>query len=306
MKSIKILAIFLMILFTELSGADVTPTQVYIEALKVKGEIESIKKHFHISTEVKSRYIKGRVAPRHAWQKSYEIFVKLNILRRKLQLPIVEPVNIEPTASLEPILTYEQIKRLFTEVQIIKFHIGISEEVEQNLSAVKDKEPKDVYNLLSTISRHLDLINGSEFTPSYVFGEVIRINEDINIILRHLKIQDKTTPPKKVIGATPYESFQRAIKLMKEIRNFQIHSAIDTVDITPFMRDSASPSDVFEISQIILAELQVIKAHLGLNHEVTRGAFFFQNRLAEDVHQMLGWLIKKFRLINRIHYSGSI
>jgi len=280
-------------------ASDTTPSIVYSHVLQLHKEVRLIKEHFNIDQTPAYKDIKTNLLPRHAWQRTYELFVKINILREKNGLPIIEPVNMEPTLELDPAFTYEQVQRLLQEVMILKFRFGIK----QTISApktIKGKTATDVYNLLNQISRELDLINGAEFSPSNVFAESIRIYEDMEIILNHLNINEDTVPPIKKIGATAGDTYKIAIELLNTMKHLELQAGIKTVDFYAFNRTNVNPSDVFEITQITLAEMQVIKAFIGLRREITRGAQHYTDKTPADVSQLMGWLLKKAKLIRSL------
>jgi len=300
-----IITVFSTIVFSNLFAMNsiaskTTPSHVYAYTKQLHDEIKLLKKHFNITKEPSYKNIKTTLLPRHAWQRTYELSVKLNILRAKSALPIIEPINMEPTLNLDPAFTYEQIQRLLQEVNILKFRLGIKGTT-HTPEIVEGKTPTDVYNYLNQISRELDLINGAEFTPSYVFAESMRIFEDMDTILSHLKINVITGSPAKIKNATPKESYDLAINLLNIIKALEIQAGIPTVDFYAFRKKDVNPADVFEITQIILSELQIIKAYIGLNHTITRGALNYTSKTPADVVQIMGWLIRKARLIDSLN-----
>ncbi|MFK5975060.1 MAG: hypothetical protein QM493_01010 [Sulfurovum sp.] len=276
----------------------ITSSNVYRKVIQLDKEILLIKEHFGISKKPKYIDIQTKLLPRHTWQMSYELFVKINILREKYNLPIIEPVNMEPTLELDSIFTYEQILRLIQEVKIVKFRFGIDKEI-GDVGIYTNKTPTDVYNKLNILSREFDIINGNKFTPSYVFAEAVRIYEDFDNIFKQLNIDDQITPPiKENSQNTPTDSYNIALQLLESIKKIEINIKLDIVDFYAFKREDITPSDVFEITQIILAELQLFKAYIGLNHTITRGAKKYYNKTPTDVSQMLGWLLKKSNQLN--------
>jgi hypothetical protein len=291
--------VFFLILLNLSLYASTTPTDVYNKLLELNEDVKEIKSHFGIETQKEPFLITTPLLPRHVWQRTYEIFVKINILRRKNNLPIIEPINMEPTINLDPDFSYEQVLRLIQEFEILKFRLGIINPKEQ-IKRVENKNPTDVYNLLSHISNNMDLINGKQFTPSYVFGEAMRIYEDLDDILTHLKIDESSIPPSFESTTKPSDVFDIAIDILNYIKYLELTAGIKTVDFYSLRRENITPSDVFEITQIILAEIQVIKAYIGLNHNITRGARYFENKKPANVAQLLGWNLKRLRYIKSL------
>lgn len=280
---------------------DVTPSIVYSNLLQLHKEVKLLKKYFHISKNPVYKDMKTKMYPRHARQRSYELFVKINILREKSGFPMIEPANMEPTLVNNPVFTYEQVQRLLREVDILKFLLGIKENVSK-LKTIKGKTPTDVYNLINLISREFDLINGVEFTPSYVFSEAIRIYEDLEAVLDKLNIDDTTVPPAKIIISSPKDSYTTTMEFLGIIKALETQVGLPTIDYYAFERKNVTSSDVYEIIQIALSEIQVVKAYIGLRHNVTRGALRFEGKTPADVKQIMEWLLRKVKLINSLSY----
>ena len=84
---IKIYALFLCF-FVFITGAraelvEITPSEVYSQVMQIDKEIELLKKHFGMHREKKADIYRGNLRPRHVWEKSYLIQVKINVLRKK-------------------------------------------------------------------------------------------------------------------------------------------------------------------------------------------------------------------------------
>lgn len=294
-------AVLLFFISLDLYAAiEVTPSDVYAQVEQIQKELLIIKKHFNITAQANyEKMQKAYLKPRHAWQKAYEILVKLNILRRSNGMSILEPINMEPRLKRNPILTYEMALRILLELKIIKFRLDITEQVTE-ADRYTNKKPMDVFNLLRAASQDLDIINGQEFTPSYVFAEAIRIYEDVNLILAHMRISDKSIPPIKMHKATPIDAYDTALELLSIILSIEASNGIEGIDPTVFLRQKVSPGDVYELTAIIIAELQVIKASVGIRYVITPAAKYYTQKTPADVKQLLGWSLSKLSQIRSL------
>jgi len=277
-----------------------TPSDVYTEALRVKGDIAVISRHFNIAMVDNPAPVFTQLKPRNAWQKSYEIMVKINILREKYGLPRIEEAQIKPLKKLDPGLTHEQVRRILTELDIFMIRMGISARTplaEQQTA----KTPADVYNLLNALSTQLDAINGVSFVPSHVFAQNMRVMDDLNLILARLNIYERIGPPNKNSDAQPKDVYQTALRVMSEIHRLQMMAAIEPVDFHRFKVGAISPADVFDLSQMLLAEIQPIKAHLQISN-VTLPAQVYSGKTPGDAQQVLGWALRKFAQVHSLEY----
>ena len=294
--------VLLLLLTLGLSAKTITPNDVYAQVMLLKDEIHYLLNYYNIKHDhdgiLKRVKIHTKLKPRNVWQKSYEIMVKINILRNEHKLPTIEPINMAPVLNLNPDLVFEQTQRILTELHIFKKMVGIKEEEHKNYN-FKGKTPLDVYNGLSHISASLDELNKGGVTPSFVFGENMRIYDDISLILQHFNIDDKTIPAKRNIKATPTDTFNVGIKTLEKVKQLQIIAGIDFVDFNGFKKDKQTPSEVFSISQMLIAELQTIKAYIGID-TITPAATSYKTKTPVEVHQLMSWNLRKLELINSL------
>lgn len=277
-----------------------TPADVYTEALKIQGDIKIISRYFNVKTVASPTAVQTRLKPRNAWQKTYEIMVKINILREKYGLPRIEEVQIKPLKKLDPGLTHEQVRRILTELDIFMTRVGISSRTPQ-AKRQRSKTPADVYNLLNAISTQLDTVIGESFTPSHVYAQTMRILDDLNVILARLDIHERIGPPNKDSNTQPKDVYDTALLAMNEVHRLQRLAAVEPIDFRLFKVGEITPSDVFDMSQMLLAELQPIKAHLELS-SITTPAQVYSGKNPSDSKQVLEWMLRKISIIHSLEY----
>ena len=301
----QIICWFTLILFifpSSISALEISSNEVYAQFLKIKEEINIFKQHFNITEEIQPPPINTILFPRHTWQKSYEVLIKINIFREKLGLPVMAVASREPLRYLKPFHIYEQALRILTELELLKFHLNIQENSTQTVN-VTDKTVTNNFNLLNFISSQLDLLNQESVTPSHVFAQAMQINEDANAIVEALEIKNTTIPPPQQKTVQPKDVFQTALLLLQEIIRVKNLVALENIDSHAFEIKSdqlITPNDVFNLTGIILAELQPLKAHLQLKHVLTPTAHYYKNKTLAEVKQVLGWSVRKLKLIQTI------
>lgn len=294
--------ILLLLLTLSLSAKEINVNHVYSEVIIIVDELHYLLNYYGIKHDhegiIKRTKSSTMIKPRNNWQITYELMVKINILRKDHELPIIEPVNIAPVLNIDSSLVYEQTQRILTELRIFMLRNGIKHP-EHKHRTFKNKTPVDVYNTLIHISRSMDELNKGSFTPSYVFGEQMRLYDDISAILQHLNIVDKTIPKKKLIGAVPADSFNECMHILETIKRLQISVGLDFVDFREFKKGDETPSEVYTITQMILSELQTIKAYIGLEN-ITPAAASYKNKTPLEVHQLASWNLRKLNLVHSI------
>jgi hypothetical protein len=286
--------------FQTATAAPPTLDDIYSKTYQVAAEIQLLKNHYNIKEEINVPDVSIEMAPKYNWQKSYEVMYKINVLRDKLELSLVGVPSREPQLELPLQTRYEQMIRILTELQILKEFLDISETVA--VPAFKNKTPTDVYNTLNRVAFELDLINGKTLTPSDTLSQAMRISEDVNAILDALNVKNSSIPPQKAVDVQPGHVFDTALLLLEEIKRLQKIAGINGIDfyqLKPVNR-TITASDVFSIFGIVLAELQQIKAYLGLKYVLTPMAEHYENVRSTDVQQIIGWNIRKLQAIHSL------
>jgi hypothetical protein len=293
----------ILLLISALSSKNITPNDVYAQVILIQEDVQYLLEYYGVNNNLNSSKnratINTQLKPRNTWQKTYEILVKINMLRKTNNLPRIEPIGMEPVINLNPDMVYEQTIRILAELDIYKIRLGLSTK-RSKIKKFSKKTPVDVYNALSQVSLAFDKLNRVSFTPSYVFAETIRVHEDLNLILEHLKINDKTIPSKRNHSATPSDTFNVAMKTLNVIKDIQYRFGLKSVDFSAFKKENITPSDVFTITQMIIAELQPIKAYIGLSTYITTPALTYIGKTPADVDQLMNWNLRKIKLIKSL------
>jgi hypothetical protein len=291
---------------TNIWAGDITPSDVYGEVMRIKKEVNSLLNYYHIEYDEKKMEhdtaVHVNLKPRDVWQKSYEIMIKINILRSMWDLPSISPVNMAPVLNLNPDLVWEQTQRVLTELRIFEYRNFIPVK-HFKVKHYKDKTPLDVFNGFAYISAAMDKLNRSSFTPSYVFAQNMRVYDDLSLIISRLGIEDNTIPAKINIKATPNDTFKTGMKILEKIKQLQILAGISFVDFSSIAKGKATPSDVFSITQMIIAELQTLKAYLKIN-SITIAAKEYESKTPVEVDQLMSWNLRKLNLVGNIVNIG--
>jgi len=298
----KKLILLLLIVFS-LSAKTITPNEVFAQSMLIQSHMHFLLEYYAIKHDhkriVDEMELSTKLKPRNAWQKAYEILVKINMLRVSHNLSRIEPVGMEPVEQLNPEMVYGQTQRILTEIKIFEVRVGIKVPAFK-LKKYKNKTPLDVYNTFSYISASFDELNRSELSPVYVFSETMRIYDDLTIILNYLNIKDNTIPPVRLEKATPTDSLKISMRVLENLQSLQHSVGIKTVDFSVFDKENATPSDVYTITGMILAELQPIKAYIGLTTSVTPPALSYTKKVPADIEQLMGWNFRKLSLITNL------
>ena len=295
--------VFLTLLLTlGLFSKEITPSEVYMQTIVIEKQVELLLQHYKIeykSVPMEKRLkIKTVLKPRNVWQKTYEILIKINILRKKHGMATIAPSNLSPVLHKNSDMVYEQTQRILTELEIFKFRNQIKYK-EFKKTIYTDKTASDVFDELSYISTMFDILNEEEISISLIFGANMRIYDDITLILQNLEIKNTTIPREKKLDATLEDNYLLTLQMLHKIKQLQIISGISHVDFSNFRQEKISMSDLFTLSQMTIAELQTIKAYMGITTNPPVATTYFTKSLAE-VNQIISWNRRKLNLIKSL------
>ena len=305
MKNLLVLFIFTI----GLSAKTITPNDVYTLSTLIQDHLHFLLKYYdieHHHDEIVKRdmILSTKLKPRNTWQKSYEILIKINMLRESHGLARLVPVGIEAVEHLNPDMVYEMNQRILTELKIFEIRKDIKVP-DFKAKVFVNKTPLDNYNLFVDISAAFDELNKRALTPNYVYGETMRIYDDISIILNYLDIYDSTVPDAKMQNATPADALDTAMSILQDITQLQKSVGIEHIDFSEFRKTNVLPSDVYTVTGLIISELQPLKAYIGLNDSVTPPALYYERKKPENVEQLMRWNLKRINLIKDIYRRGK-
>jgi hypothetical protein len=275
----------------------ITPSEVYSQVLLIEQETELVKRHFHITESAEPvRETVADLKPRHVWQKGYMLQMKIVAFRRKYNLGALTPVILEPMKTLSSNYTWAQTQRTLSEIRIMRKLLGINGVVGA-APQIENKRPVDVYNKLNQIEAEWDVLAGVTIDPSLTFAQLMRLNEDLNEIFLKLNLFDTAVPPAKKLDATSVDALEKTFVVLEQIQRLQKIARIEWVDLSDFhTTQNVKPANVFNMVCFLIAEIQLIKAELGITM-FTPAAAEYKNKTPADVQQLLGYIENKLALI---------
>ncbi|MBL4730532.1 MAG: hypothetical protein JKY28_04055 [Sulfurimonas sp.] len=301
MKYLFIILVFSIGLFAK----TLTSNDVYSLSVLIKEQLHYLLKHYdieykHTLVKEQDRILVTKLKPRHTWQKTYEILAKINIQRDLYNLPRIQSVGIEASLSLDSAMVYEMNLRILAELKILQVRSNIKMP-QFKKQEFRNKILLDNYNVLVGISAAFDDLNRHPFTPDDVFAEIMRIYDDITIILNYLHIRDYTIPNNILLNATPQDVFQISFQILEKIAKIQASVGIENVDFSEFKKEIIRPSEVYTSTGLIIAELQTIKAFMGLSKSITPPAMAYKGKKPKNSEQLMRWNLKRLELIERLY-----
>jgi len=134
-------------------------------------------------------------------------------------------------------------------------------------TAFSDKKPVDVYNRGVRVFIKLHALCGyDELSPSEVFAQMVRSVEDVKSMLRQTdpacryRIDAPPTEPDRA----PADVFDKCLEVRKQVNDIRRTLDMEPTPVPPLPeRTTIRPRDVFFQTQIIIAELNLLKDPLA-------------------------------------------
>lgn len=239
-----------------------TPNDVYAYATLLKDEVAYLREKSGVKEPFPDVGLQQNKRPRHVIQKALEILGKINRYRINHNFgPITIPPY--PPREVTPQDVYDLVKRLDGEVRVFIDDKGFLEKLKRK--KFDGKSPSDVYRLLWSISLGFDALLGVQgYTPTDVFALSQKV-VNISRFLRNSQNDYSDAPkPERIEGQHPNHALYAAIDFLQKVSSGQKKLWIDPADVPEAPRRVITPTEVYDMLQYNIAELQRIKYRLGV------------------------------------------
>lgn len=260
-----------------------TPSHVYQATQNIIAEIELIRTANNDSKITRIPGIQSGKLPLHVYSKSLEVMEKIARYQNKLGLTPVKVDQI-PLETINPSDVYLQTEQLLSELARIKTALRIDTNPTP-AQLVKGKGPSDVYENLWRASYMLDGLVG-QTSPNEVFLNTLYIREELAQIAKQLGVETRTDPLQPTTGKSPEDVNLEAFKHLHRIGLLERYLEITPIRVPSFPAGDIRPSDVFDSTNVMLAELVRVKVFLGIKTQRSTQARPKDKKPDDVFHQM--------------------
>ena len=273
----------------------ITPSHVYQATLDLISEIEILREAMGILDYPAEAEPQEDRSPIHVYSKSLEVMEKLSRAQRRLGMIPVRVGQI-PVKQIAPKDVFASVELLILEIRRVKTQLVIEDEIDP-APFVGGKTPSLVYKNLGDASFLLDGLVGRPISPSDVFTHVVYIHDEMELIAAKLKVALELEPPVVEGRKKPKDVAQQVLRATYKIINLQTRLGMDSSGVPNLTLVRVTPSEVYEATNILLAELVRIKDHLGINlpREERRDA---RNKRPSDVFAQVLLVIKNLDILS--------
>ena len=151
--------------------------------------------------------------------------------------------------------------------------------------------PSLVYEHLGDASYLMDGLVGHPVDPNDVHTHMVYLHDEMELIAAKLKVALELDPPPVNGRKRMKEVAQQVLRATFKVVNLQTRLGMDASGVPQVSLVRVSPAQVFEATNILLAEMVRIKAHLGIELPRTEHAPS-RNKKPQDVFAQALLLIK--------------
>ena len=243
-------------------GAAIEPADVFMLVAEIRSEIETIR--FEIgkprADQLEMRF--ENVAPREAFFQAVTLFKKANrlcpeITREQRSTPKT------PAGEIHIEHVHWVVEAALERVRKVKAHLDLT----TPCATIQRDETKTTTDVLLSIiraNRQLNLLLDHEFSPRDVFQQVTLALSYSTGLRAHFPGKRMPSTPLFERGKKPADVFQKLLGCLKRVQKIALISGVSTLkfDATRVNVDQVSPSDVYDIASLIVAELAFLHRRL--------------------------------------------
>ncbi|MDG6774299.1 hypothetical protein QCB45_08130 [Thiomicrorhabdus sp. ZW0627] len=258
-----------------------TPSHVFQQAADLENQILAIRNDAKIRSKLAQPAVQTNKLPVHVYSKAIELNQKIIRLQKKMNLSVAEQKTI-PIKEITPNDVYEIVAFLNAELGKVTQSKGLTY---KHAEFVDGKTPSNVYEKMMEASLAIDDLIGP-INPNQVFRNSEIIDAEFDTIAKKMqvKIPDRTVPLDK--SASPYDSTIEGFMNLYKIAKLERKLGIPAVRVADFPIGKITPTEVYDMTNNILAELVRIKAKLGITEPAPTPALL-EGKKPFEVHQLM-------------------
>lgn len=238
-----------------------SPSHVFQQTEQMILEINHLRNRLNINSKARTPHIQNHKLPIHAYAKSIEVIEKIARIEKKYGMRVVK-VEGMPLKKVTPDEVYRQTEIILEELANIQSakNTGSSEQIAEYKDS---KTPSDVYENLWKVSFLLDGLS-DKIKPNDVYLNLSKVVSDIGIVAKNQRVELKTKLPTTDPKTKPTQVNLEAYINLHKISLWQSRLNMVPFRVPGYPEGVISPSDVYDTTSMMLAEMARIKVHLGI------------------------------------------
>lgn len=262
---IAVATIALMAPISTTSAFEATPSDVYAAVERLNRSVLVVLKARGVTPPVAPQAFEKGLGPMHVYQLHLACLNSLQQFEAQAkitQIPLIvgRPMKYTPTdvLMLTQLMTAD-VARVASLLEIT----GLPKET----GKFSGKNPDDVFQEVLKLYVNLNALSGkTKITPNEVYAEMLRAVSDAKSVLAQIDtaLRYRIDAPNDATEKTPRDVFQQCLLVRATINEARRELKLGTTPTpTLTVAQKLTPQDVFVQTQIIIAELNLIKLGTG-------------------------------------------
>ena len=277
-------------------GSEITPSHVFQATSDLISEIEILREAMGVTVYPIEAEPQEDRAPIHVYAKSLEVLEKISAAQKRLGMAPAKIGQI-PVRQIAPKDVYGSVQNCIAEVRRMKQQLVIEDAIEPT-PFHGGKTPSSVYQVMGDASFLLDGLVGHPTDPNDVHTHIVYIHDEMELIAAKLKVALELDAPVVEDRKRMKEVAQQVLRATFKVINLQTRLGMDASGVPQITLVRVSPAEVFEATNILLAEMVRIKAHLGIHLPRAERAPS-RNKKPQDVFAQVLLMIKNLDILAR-------
>ena len=253
--------------FSDSDDEKVTPSHVFRATRDLIAEIEILRRELGADDYPPEAELQEDRAPVHVYAKTLEVMGKVARVQSRLGMEAAKAGRI-PIKDVQPKDVLESCGMIMNAIGQIKSQMVIGEQIVP-APFQGGKTPSMVYKNLADASFLLDGLAGRSLTPNDVYRNTLYILDELELVAAKLRAPIVLEAPTVEGRKTPKDVAQQVLRASYKIVNLQTRLGMDASSVPNLTLVRVTPSEVFDATNMLLAEMTRIKYHLDIN--VPRG-----------------------------------
>ena len=240
-----------------------TPSDVYRAVQDLTAEISILRDELGVYDYPPEAEPQEDRTPVHVYAKTLEVLSKVSGIQRRLGVPGAHAGQI-PFKEVNSGDVFANVEYILDELRKIKTQMVIDREIEP-APLVSGKTPSSVYKSLADASFLLDGLRGQPLTPDDVYRNCAHILDEMELVAAEIGVSLDFELPEVEETKNPKDVAQQVLRATYKVINLQTRLGMDASGVPSLTLVRVTPSEVFDSTNMLLAEMARIKFHLGVN-----------------------------------------
>jgi hypothetical protein len=278
-------------------AAQVKPADVLAKVTLIGKELNLIRQAMGKPKVTQTYIVAKTVSSQEVYSQARALFQMANRLTHETTgsieaVPQVYASKIQPAEVLQ--LVNAALKRILLVKKMLHITATVSE-----IAEPKDTTSSDVFNALLQENYELNSLLYRHFAPGDVFERVTLAINYTEQLLKPFNVSTRIPKPSKfMLNKTPSDVYQRLTDCLTILRSIAKDSGVAMLDLQVNQNKKLVPSDVYNLSNIIVAEVKYLNEFLPKKSEAIE-SYYPGYKTPSDVYQRAGILLKQLRFLHK-------